>query len=150
VILWRVSNYSTLDGIGGLRAPGRWHSRGRRVVYAAQSPASALLEVMAHAGIDLDDLPVKFRYLEIDAPDSIAVETIEPGSLASGWRADQLATRRIGDEWLVSGRTALLRVPSAIVPATWNFVIHSQHPESGSIRIVKVHEQAFDRRLRRS
>jgi RES domain-containing protein len=149
VILWRISNYSTLDGIGGLRAPGRWHSRGKRIIYAAESPASALLEVMAHAEIDLEDMPAKFRYLEIEAPDPVPVETVEPGSLASGWRSDERTTRKIGDEWLQSGRTVLLRVPSVILPATWNVLVNPRHPGSASLKIVNVYEQALDRRLRR-
>ena len=149
MILWRVSNHATLDGGGGLRAPGRWHTRGRRVVYAAPNPATALLEVLAHAEIDLEDIPAAFRYLEIAAPDSISVETVEESALASGWRGNSTATRRVGDEWLASGRTALLRVPSAIVPATWNVLINPQHAESAAIRIVRVQEQTVDARLRR-
>ncbi|MBI3680362.1 MAG: RES family NAD+ phosphorylase [Acidobacteria bacterium] len=41
--LWRVTNHVRLDGGGGLRAPGRWHTRGRRIVYCAPDPAAALL-----------------------------------------------------------------------------------------------------------
>ena len=144
--LWRVSNHAALDG-GGLRAPGRWHTRGRRVVYTAPNPATALLEVLVHAEIDLEDIPVTFRYLEIEAPESIAVETVEPAALKPGWRTDAQATRRIGDEWLESGRTALLRVPSAIVPATWNLIVNPRHAEGTAIRVARIHEQAVDTRL---
>jgi RES domain-containing protein len=150
VILWRVSNHAALDGGGGLRASGRWHTRGRRVVYTAPHPAAALLEVLVHAEIDLEDMPVAFRYLEIEAPDSIAAEAVDLAALPSGWRAAIETTRRIGDEWLRSGRTALLRVPSAIAPASWNMLINPQHRESAAIRVVRTHEQAVDPRLLRS
>jgi len=139
VILWRISNHAALDGAGGLRAPGRWHSRGRRVVYCAPNPATALLEVLVHTEIDLEDLPVRFRYLEIEAPDTLAVETAEAGPLE--------ATRRAGDAWLTAVRTALLRVPSAIVPATWNVLINPRHPEAARIRIVRTHDFRVDPRL---
>ena len=46
--LWRISNYADLSGIGGLKAAGRWHSQGRRIVYLADHPSSALLEMLVH------------------------------------------------------------------------------------------------------
>jgi len=61
VILWRVSNHISLDGAGGLSAPGRWHTAGQRIVYCAPNPATALLEALVHAKIDFEDVPVNFR-----------------------------------------------------------------------------------------
>jgi RES domain-containing protein len=137
----------SLDGSGGLRAPGRWHTRGHRIVYCAPNPATALLEVLVHAEIDIEDIPVSLRYLEIDAPDSISIETVNVETLPGNWRSHQEATRRTGDEWLRSGRTALLRVPSVIVPMTWNIVINPRHPESTQIRIIHTYEHGIDPRL---
>jgi RES domain-containing protein len=150
VILWRVSNYAVLDGAGGLRAPGRWHSRGRPIVYCAENAAAALLETLVHAEIDVEDIPVEFRYLEIEAPDPVTVEAIRQGDLVSNWRTKHDQTRRIGDDWLQSRRTAILRVPSVIAPATWNCLINPLHPESAAIRIAGVHIHLFDHRLLRS
>jgi RES domain-containing protein len=53
----------------------------------------------------------------------------------------------LGDDWLRSERTALLRVPSVIVPATWNVLVNPNHAESRGIRIVRTHEQRVDARL---
>ncbi len=147
MILLRVSNHAALDGGGGLRASGRWHSRGRRIVYCAPNPATALLEVLVHAEIDAGDIPIRFRYLEIEAPDSVTIETIDFDSLGSGWQRDPAMTRPFGDGWLRARRTALLRVPSAIVPATWNVLLNPQHPDNAKVRFVRIHEQPIDRRL---
>jgi len=116
--LWRVSNHTSLDGTGGLRASGRWHNRGKRIVYCATNPATALLEILVHAEIDIQDIPVTIRYLEIEAPDSIAIESLDI-SAGAGWQPEK--SRRGGDEWLISKRSALLLVPSVIVPATGTF-----------------------------
>jgi RES domain-containing protein len=143
--LWRASNHASLDGAGGLRASGRWHSLGKRIVYCAPNPATALLEILVHAEIDVQDIPVPIRYLEIEAPDSISAESVDASAAIAGWQKEK--SRRAGDEWLSSKRTALLRVPSVIVPATWNILINPAHPESSQIRIVRTHKHAFDRRL---
>ncbi|WP_244609078.1 RES family NAD+ phosphorylase [Bradyrhizobium sp. SUTN9-2] len=74
--IWRISNFDDLSGIGGLKADGRWHDRGRHVVYAADHPASALLEVMVHLEIDVEDLPTSYQLLRIDVPDNLAVEKV--------------------------------------------------------------------------
>ena len=144
MILWRVSNHAALDGGGGLRASGRWHTRGHRVIYCAPNPATSLLEVLVHAEIDVEDTPVRLRYLEIEAADSVSIESADIGSLGSGWRRSTEMTRALGDEWLRSSRTVLLRVPSVIVPATWNVLINPQHAESALRRIVRIHDQGFD------
>ncbi|SPE34283.1 RES domain protein [Candidatus Sulfopaludibacter sp. SbA6] len=149
MILWRIGNHTALDGGGGLRAPGRWHTRGRRIVYCAPNPATALLETLVHAEIDIEDIPITFRYLEIDAPDSVDSETADMAALGPSWPANLEATRRAGDEWLRSGRTALLRVPSAIVPATWRVLINPRHADSAQIRIAGVHDHGIDPRLLR-
>jgi RES domain-containing protein len=149
VILWRISHYSTLDGGGGLSLSGRWHTAGQRIVYCAPNPATALLEVLVHAEIDIGDVPVSFRYLEIDAPDTLAAEKVDTSDLPQSWRTDLLATRRAGDQWLQSSRTALLRVPSIIVPATWNVVINPRHPDSGQVRVIRTYSHGLDPRLLR-
>lgn len=147
MILWRISDHSTLDGGGGLSLSGRWHTAGQRIVYCAPNPATALLEVLVHTEIDSDDVPVNFRYLEIEAPDTLAIEDVDPSALAQSWRTDLLATRRAGDQWLQSSRTALLRVPSVVVPATWNALINPRHPDSAQIRVIRTLSHGLDPRL---
>jgi RES domain-containing protein len=118
-------------------------------VYCAPNPAGALLEVLVHAEVDIEDLPVGFRYLEIEAPATLAIEDVDTSALERSWRTDLAATRRAGDRWLQSSRTALLRVPSVIVPATWNVLINPRHPESAQVRVVRTHSHGLDSRLLR-
>jgi len=149
VTLWRISRHPELDGAGGLRASARWHTKGRPIVYCAPNPATALLEVLVHNEIDLDDVPANLRYLEIEASDALAAEDLDTSALAGSGPADLRATRGAGDQWLKSGRTALLRVPSVIVPATWNVLINPRHPDSAQIRVVRTISYSLDPRLAR-
>src|SRR5450432_3498136 len=98
--LWRISNHANLSGDGGLYASGRWHSRGRRVVYLADHPASALVEVMVHLEIDAEDLPTHYQLLGVEVPDDIAIMRVDEAGLPAGWREQTELTRARGDDWL--------------------------------------------------
>src|SRR5436190_22955822 len=118
--LWRISNHASLSGDGGLYASGRWHSRGQRIVYLADHPASALVEIMVHLEIDAEDLPTHYQLLGVEVPDGIATTHTDEAELPQGWRQQSALTRARGDAWLNGNAAALLRVPSAIVPESAN------------------------------
>jgi RES domain-containing protein len=130
-----------------LRTPGRWHFRGRRVVYCAQSPAAALLEILVHFEIDIQDLPVRYRLLKIEAPDDVQIERVSVDDLPVNWRQKTEVTRELGDRWLVKGSAALLSVPSAIVPETFNILLNPAHQDAKRIVVVQTGEHAIDPRL---
>ncbi len=147
MILWRISNYADLLGIGGLHTSARWHTQGRPIVYLTESPSCALLETLVHFEIDREDLPNAFQLLKIEAPDDIRFRKVMPEGLPGKWKTLSLPTRRIGDEWLQSNETALLAVPSALTPETWNWLLNPRHPDASRIRILAAQRHAYDRRL---
>jgi RES domain-containing protein len=147
VTLWRISNHASLDGAGGLLTSGRWHTRGRRIVYCAQNPATALLEMLVHAEIDRRDLPVHYRLIKIDVPEDVERRALDMQGLADEWRLQPSSTRAIGDAWIRSAATALLDVPCAIVPDTWNTLINPTHPDARRLTIADVQRFRLDERL---
>lgn len=149
MFLWRVSNFASLDGIGGLYASGRWHTRGQPVVYCSMNPATALLETLVHLEIDAEDRPERFQVLKIKVPDAVSRETVEVSSLPESWMVDVIATQGVGDGWLRERRTALLEVPSVLVPETWNVLVNPVHGDMSQLTIVAVYDHAFDVRLAR-
>lgn len=148
--LWRISNYADLSGLGGLAAHGRWHDKGRHVVYAADHPASALLEVMVHFEIDYEDLPATFQLLEIELPDDVVVESISRADLenaSSEWRSDAMMTRGLLRSWFSERRTAVVSVPSAIVPFGTNYLINPRHGDAVRLRVLTATRYPYDARL---
>jgi RES domain-containing protein len=145
--LWRISNHANLSGDGGLHASGRWHTRGRRVVYLADHPASALVEVMVHLEIDAEDLPTHYQLFGVDVPDDIAIARLDEAELPEDWRQQSALTRARGDAWLSENTSALLRVPSAIVPEGANYLLNPTHPDATQIGIASAIHAAFDPRL---
>lgn len=147
MILWRISNHALLSGDGALRASGRWHTRGRRVVYCAQSPAAALLEILVHFEIEVRDVPTRYRLLKILAPDDLVVERVSLGELPADWQHKTEVTRTIGDAWLARRSAPFLHVPSAVVPETVNVLLNPAHPGAARLSITQVSDHAMDPRL---
>jgi RES domain-containing protein len=114
------STYPAYDGEGARRVGGRWNSKGTRVLYMSQNRSPAGLEILVHLS---SSLPDKYVPGTAEIPDEIPVETVDAGDLAENWATlsprEQLATRRIGDEWIDSRKSAVLAVPSVIV-GEWN------------------------------
>jgi RES domain-containing protein len=147
VILWRVSNYATLDGVGGLYVSGRWHTKGHPVVYCTLNPATGLLEILVHMEIDAEDRPERFQMLRIEGPDTLSVEEIKPGALPSNWVEDIAFTQNLGDGWLSEAGSLLLKVPSVVVPETWNVLVNPRHAEASLLKVTMRYEHPFDARL---
>jgi len=147
VILWRVSNYASLDGSGGFFVSGRWHTKGRPVVYCTFNPSTALLETLVHMEIDSEDRPEHFQVLRIEGPDTLSQERIETSMLPATWADDITATQSVGDDWLAEERSLLLAVPSALVPETWNVLVNPRHAEANLLKITLTYEHAFDARF---
>ena len=136
--LWRISNYADLQGKGGLRASGRWHNRGIPIVYLSESPSLAMLEVLVHFELDLGEIPQNYQLLEVDYTQRTGVSFLHKNALPDHWQQDLELTRAIGDEWLVSGSSLLLRVPSAVVPQSFNYLFNPRHPAAIEAKILSV------------
>jgi RES domain-containing protein len=147
VRLWRISRFAGLDGTGGLLVSGRWHTAPRAVVYCADHPATALLEVFVHLGLDPEDVPDDYRLLAFDASDDVAVTRIQEGDLSADWRTDTATTRRLGDGWFDAGETAILDIPSAVAPQARLRMLSARHRDLPRITIASQERVSFDRRL---
>lgn len=139
--LWRLTRapYAALDGEGARQYGGRWNSPGRPVVYAAAEAALTVLEVRVHLDLPLELLPDDYLMLGIDTGDLQP----ESGPVLS----DPDDCRDFGDRWLSEARSALLAVPSVIVPESRNVLINPRHPDSAAVGIARRRAWRFDPRL---
>jgi RES domain-containing protein len=128
--LWRISRYPGLTGIGGTFSNGRWHHAPRHIVYAAEHPALALAEVLAHLRAELDLMPTSLRLLAIDVR-ARASQSPMP-ELPTGWQANEPTTQALGDAWLDGQRSLLMKVPSAILPHAYSYLINPRHRQAAT------------------
>jgi len=144
--LWRISDHRTLNGQGGIEFSARWNTAGRPLVYLAGSPAGAMLEVLVHLEVEPDDLPDAYTLLQIVVPGSAAIEDLVVPD-APDWKSDVALTRGLGDAWLMTTNAPLARVPSSIMPETWNYLLNPLHPDAQQIVIANATAAYFDWRL---
>ncbi|HEU4430537.1 MAG TPA: RES family NAD+ phosphorylase [Myxococcota bacterium] len=134
------------SGEEALESGGRWSAPGERVVYAAGSLALAALEALAH----LDGPPGKRRFAWVPAriPESVQLERCARPPRGWQWRPPREATQRVGGRWLRAGRSAVLAVPSAIIPAELNYLLALRHADFARVEVGRARPFAFDPRLR--
>jgi RES domain-containing protein len=108
-----------------------------------------MLEVLVHLQVEDEKTPPSYTLLRITAPDDLEIPLLHtPKSHEDeAWKDDLALTRGLGDAWLRSRRSTLARVPSAILPATFNYLLNPLHPDAARLRIAESMQARFDRRL---
>ncbi len=142
---------STLEGIGASKSRGfRWNSLYTRMVYTAASRALAMLEVAVHLDLN-EDLPSDRFFVEIDIPESVKIIQISSHNLPRDWneKPPSTSTQLIGDDFVKQGSAAILKIPSAIIPQEFNYLINPLHPDAKKITITETTPFKFDDRLQR-
>lgn len=133
--------YARLDGEGAQRVGARWNSPGRPVVYMAESISLAVLENLVH--MSREDFPTGYVVVGAILPDTI--EILSEEQLRSSFGA--LSPQLLGDRWIESLSSAVLRVPSAVVPNECNYLLNPRHPAFPEIVLEIPAPYLFDRRL---
>ncbi|CAN5557828.1 RES family NAD+ phosphorylase [soil metagenome] len=145
---WRIDKprRQAFSGEGARRFGGRWNSPGVAVVYVSEHQSLAALEIFVH----LQPLLPQDKYLanRVEWPAAL-MEELPAKKLPTDWRASPPgpATMQIGDQWVRAARSAVLAVPSAILPAERNFLLNPAHPKFRQLRMHKPVEFTFDHRL---
>jgi RES domain-containing protein len=150
ITAWRITKRrharTAFSGGGARLYGGRWNSPGTSMIYVAESQALAVLEVLVH--LDSSSLLEKYVLIRVDFEDSFVADLIR-SSLPKSWAANPVpaTVQAVGDRWAAEAKTAVLRVPSTLVPGESNFLINPKHPDFGSLRIAKPTSFRFDPRL---
>jgi RES domain-containing protein len=153
VALWRIAveapTYAAADlsGAGAKITGGRWNSKGVAVVYCATNIALATLETVHY--LSSGGLPFNRYLVRIDVPERVwhARRGLDP--LPGGWDSIPagVSARTAGDAWIAGGSSALLLVPSVIVPDEDNALINPRHPDTAALTATVVRRWIYDPRF---
>ncbi len=144
---WRIVKMkhaaTAFSGEGARLYGGRWNSAGVSLVYTSCTRALAALESLVHL-----NPPVIFTYAAIPVEfDDALVEKVS--ALPPGWKDSPPppSTRALGDLWAAQARTAVLELPSVIIPGESNYLLNPAHPDFKKIVLGKPESFSFDPRL---
>jgi RES domain-containing protein len=149
--LWRISKRKYADaafnGEGARRIGGRWNSRGQGMVYTSGTLSLAALEVLVH--LEAEDVGTMLASMRVDVPTAVEVSYLEIAQLPPNWRNIPAPTilAELGDRWFQSGETAILAVPSVVIPVEYNYLVNPTHPDFTKFMLDSPQFFEFDPRL---
>lgn len=150
VTAWRITKRKhardAFTGEGAREFGGRWNNPGTAIVYTAQSQSLAALEMLVH--LDSSELLAKYVLIGVEF-DQKLVRPVELSVLPRHWRSDPPPpeVRAIGDDWILAGSSAVLQVPSALVPGENNFLLNPANGDFPRLSFGKPLAFHFDPRL---
>jgi RES domain-containing protein len=148
--LWRIiqRKYAeeAFSGKGSAKYGGRWNQKGTAVVYCSESASLAQLEVLVRTQ-RTKDLAL-YVLIEARVPEEL-IETLRREDLPDDWNAlpESNATREMGTKWATEKRSAVLAVPSVVIPSELNFLLNPEHPDFSKIEIGTPKPVGWDPRL---
>jgi RES domain-containing protein len=149
--LWRISKRKYADtafsGEGARRVGGRWNSRGQGMVYTSGTLSLAALEVLVY--MEVEDVTTMLAYIRVDVPTEVKIEYLEVAQLPPDWRniPAPAILANMGDRWFRSGATAILAVPSVVIPQEFNYLINPSHPDFVKLTVKLAQPFELDPRL---
>ena len=148
MIFYRITSSKYADDLSGNGARlygGRWNGEGRAMVYLAWSRSLAVLESLAH--MVPTNIPGDYLMLTIEAPDDFIAIDIK--LLPDNWNEypEPNILKQIGNSFLQKNEYLLLKVPSAIVPEEFNYLLNPTHPKAGKVKIINKSPFSFDKRF---
>jgi RES domain-containing protein len=150
VSAWRITKRkharSAFTGEGARLYGGRWNSPGTEIIYTAESQSLAVLEILVH--LDSPELLKKYVLFQVAIDESYILD-IDAAALPRNWRAEPAPARvqKIADDWASNSTSAVLRVPSTLVPGESNFLLNPRHVDFRKLEIGAVVPFQLDRRL---
>ncbi len=147
---WRITKRkharTAFSGSGARRYGGRWNSPGTAIVYTAQNRSLAVLEILVH--LESPELLQKYALIGVEMDESLILR-FDEARLPQDWRSDPPppGLTKIGDEWAQQAASAVLQLPSSLVPAESNYLLNPGHADFGRLKIGKPVAFSLDPKL---
>lgn len=148
--VYRISKCKYIDDLSGKGAasfPGRWNGKGVHVVYTAQSASLALLESVVH----LSSIPtITYCMLTLEIPD-LSIQELPAADLPKDWEQNppDEKLKNIGNRFVEEAKFLALKIPSAIMPEEFNYILNPNHKQFNLVKILSNRNLSIDERLLR-
>lgn len=147
--LFRISSEEFCKQLISSENSNRWNRRGEYVIYVGSTRSLLTFDLVVHRNFIKPDINHKVMVISVPDSDEL-VKTITTKELPSNWRRFEAYTdlQKIGSDWYNSKETLLLKVPSAVIPSEYNYIINTVHPNfKQHMKLVRIEEYFWDKRL---
>ncbi|MFT3950186.1 MAG: RES family NAD+ phosphorylase [Agriterribacter sp.] len=136
-----------LSGAGARLHGGRWNHILTSCIYTSESRALAVLEYTVN--VNIDDIPRSLSISTFEIPDT-GIYELTVKDLPGNWKAAPASssTKDLGTKLLRSANSPIIKIPSAIIPQEFNFILNPQHPGSENFKILDVEDFVYDVRIK--
>ena len=150
MIVYRIgkTKYANdLKGEGARLFGGRWNNKQIACLYTSESRALAILEYTVN--INIDDIPRALSLTTIEIPD-LPITIINEVDLPGDWKQSPApsSTKEFGSKLLLEAAAPVIRIPSAIISAEFNYLLNPLHPDSKKFRIINIIDFVYDVRIK--
>jgi RES domain-containing protein len=147
--VFRISKHTHAKILSASGSANRWNLKGQYVLYAGSSRSLASLELVVHRGAIEPLSSYKVMVISL-ADEDYLIRQISSKELPTNWRAvaGYPALQRLGSAWYSAQETLVLKVPSAVIPYEYNYLINTEHPDfDRCVKLVRTEDYFWDDRL---
>ncbi len=138
---------SDLTGEGARLYGGRWNNKMIGCIYTSENRALAVLEYTVN--VNIDDIPRSLSITTLEIPDK-KIKLLKERELPGDWRNSPSPStiKDYGSKLLLAASELVIRIPSVIIPAEFNYLINPMHIECKKIKVIDVIDFVFDIRIK--
>ncbi|MCJ8210185.1 RES family NAD+ phosphorylase [Mucilaginibacter sp. RS28] len=148
MLVYRIALTKYAHSLVASGRAGRWNPNDTNVIYTSGSRSLACLENVVHRSqLGLTQL---FNVMTIEVSEKLKKDVVQLNDLPFDWKNfhQMPFTQHLGQKWLNAGRTALLQIPSSIIPEEVNILLNPAHPDFKHIHLVSSDSFVFDARIK--
>jgi len=136
-----------LKGEGARLFGGRWNHKSIPCIYTSESRSLALLEYTVNINIDEIPRALSFTTFEMLSTD---IQLIEEADLPGNWKQAPAPpeTKDFGSRFFWYAEYPVLKIPSSIIPAEFNYIINPLHAGIKNVSIIDVSDFVYDIRIK--
>jgi len=148
VEVFRISAPRYAQRLTASGVANRWNTAGQYIIYTAATASLACLENVVHRGAE--GLQAPFKLMRLDIPDQLLIEEVPASLLPTDWQqvTSYPQCQEIGSAWYQLRRSAVLKVPSAIITSESNYLINTSHSDFEQVTLLGIEDFIFDPRIK--
>ena len=147
--IFRISSEKHSKKLTASGSANRWNFEGQNVIYAGSSRSLSTLELIVHKNAVKPKVEYKVMIISLTDNEHL-IREININDLPTNWRkmAAYSVLQKIGSDWYENQESLALRVPSAVIPQEYNYVINTEHIEfSKHLQLLRTEDYFWDTRL---